>query len=99
MTTMSKQTRRNFLAVTTASVVGLPLMKAFPSATGESPQAKSPVGPVSVHITAGNQRYAPSGSLAWQSINRAPAADTILLRATHSKKPILGFGAALTDAA
>ena len=96
---MSKQTRRNFLAMTTVSAASLPLVKAFSSETVESPQAKSPGEPVSVHITAGNQRYAPSGSLAWQNANRAPAADTIVLRGTRSKQPILGFGAALTDAA
>ncbi|HKE31087.1 MAG TPA: glycoside hydrolase family 30 beta sandwich domain-containing protein [Candidatus Angelobacter sp.] len=96
---MSKQTRRKFLAMTTVSTASLPLIKAFSSATVEAPQEKSPGGSVSVHITAGDQRYSPSASLAWQSANRAPAADTIVLRGTRSKHPVLGFGAALTDAA
>jgi glucosylceramidase len=96
---MSKQTRRNFLAMTTASAVSLPFMKAFASATPKSPEEQTPARKVSVNVTTGEQRYSPSGSLEWQSAGRAPSEDTIILRGVSSKQPILGFGAALTDAA
>jgi glucosylceramidase len=52
-----------------------------------------------MHVTAGNQRYSPAPSLNWQTAGRAQTANTITLTGTRSKQPILGFGAALTDAA
>jgi len=105
MTLMSKQTRRDFLAMTTASAACLPLMKmklkmkAFSAATLAPLEEQTPSGTVSVHVTAGGERYSPSGALTWQSANRVPSEDTIILRGVSSKQPILGFGAAFTDAA
>src|SRR6266849_170419 len=99
MTIMLKQTRRNFLKMTTASAACLPFMKASPSATLASPKEQTPSGTVAVHLTNGDKRYAPSGSLAWQNADRARAEDTIGLRAVRTTQPILGFGAAFTDAA
>src|SRR5262249_22141533 len=99
LTTMLKQTRRNFLAMTAVSAAGLPLTKGFSSATVTAPEEKPPTGTVTVHVTTGEQRYSQSGSLAWQSASRTRIEDTIVLRGVHSKQPILGFGAALTDAA
>jgi glucosylceramidase len=107
MTIMPKQTRRSFLAATTVAAVGLPFMKAFPSTTLTppsltslfSPEEQPPSGAVTVHLTAGDRRYSPSGSLTWQSAGRAQIENTITLREVRSKHPILGFGAALTDAA
>src|SRR5215469_6051675 len=102
---MSKQTRRSFLAMTTASAACLPMMKlklkmkAFSAAALAPAAEQTPSGTVSVHVTAGDQRYSPSGSLTWQSAGRVPSEDTIILRGVGSKQPILGFGAAFTDAA
>src|SRR5437660_829475 len=96
---MSKRTRRNFLAMTTASAAFLPFTKAFSSVALTPPEEQTPGGTVTVHLTAGDQRYAPSQSLVWQSAGRAPAADTIVLREVRGRQPILGFGAAFTDAA
>src|SRR5262249_23765317 len=100
---MSKQTRRNFLAMTTASAACLPMMKlkvkAFSAAALTPLEEQTPSGTVSVHLTAGDQRYSPSGSLTWQSAGRVPSPDTIILRGVGSKQPILGFGATFTDAA
>jgi glucosylceramidase len=95
---MPKHTRRDFLAMTTASAACLPFMNASLAALAP-PEGPTPNGAVAVHITAGDQRYAPSRSLAWQSADRAPAAGTIVLGAVRSRQPILGFGAAFTDAA
>ena len=96
---MPKQTRRSFLAMTTVSAAGLPFMKAFPSATPHPAQGHAPTGTVSVHVTTGSQRYAPANPLTWQSAGRAASGDTIIIREVRSQQPILGFGAALTDAA
>jgi glucosylceramidase len=96
---MSKQTRRNFLAMTTISAAGLPFTKAFSSPTLRPYEGQTPSGTVSMQVTAGNQRYAPADPLRWQSADQAPSKETIILGGTRSKQPILGFGAALTDAA
>lgn len=98
---MSKQTRRSFLAMATSSAACLPLMKAVASAAPVArPQKEpSPGGSVTVHVTTGNQHYSPLRSLAWQRADKAPAESTIVLQAAQRKQPVLGFGAALTDAA
>ncbi|HEY6253000.1 MAG TPA: glycoside hydrolase family 30 beta sandwich domain-containing protein [Candidatus Angelobacter sp.] len=96
---MPKPTRRDFLALTTASAACLPFTKAFSSETPGPPEEHTPSGSVAVHVTAGDQRYSPSRPLVWQSADRASSKDTILLGGTRRKQPILGFGAALTDAA
>jgi glucosylceramidase len=96
---MPKQTRRNFLAMTTASAAFLPFMKAFASGTRRASEEQTPGGTVTVYLTTGDLRYSASGSLTWQTADRAPSKDTIILRGIRSKQPILGFGAAFTDAA
>jgi glucosylceramidase len=96
---MLKPTRRKFLKMTTASAAGLPFLKAFPSTTTAFPGDQTPSGTVAVHVTSGDQRYSPSASLTWQSAGRAQREDTIILRGVRSTQPILGFGAAFTDAA
>jgi glucosylceramidase len=99
MTIISKQTRRNFLKMTTGSAACLPFMKTFSSTTLTPPKEQTPSGAVAVHITTGDKRYSPSTSLAWQSADRPHTEDMIVLRGVRSKQPILGFGAAFTDAA
>src|SRR5215472_16036964 len=94
MKPMSKQTRRDFLAMTTASAACLPFTKSFSLATPTPPREETPGGTVAVHLTTRDQRYSPSGSLTWQSADRARSEDTIILRGVSSKQPILGFGAA-----
>ena len=96
---MPKQTRRNFLAMTTASAAFLPFIKAFASATRRTSEEQTPVGTVAVYLTTGDLRYSSSGSLTWQTADQAQSKDTIILRGVRSKQPILGFGAAFTDAA
>ena len=96
---MSKQTRRDFLAMTTASAASLPFTKSFSPETLQAPQEKTPNGTVAVHVTTGEQRCSSSAPLKWQNAAQAPVKGTIVLRGMRSKQPILGFGAALTDAA
>jgi glucosylceramidase len=96
---MTKHTRRKFLKITTVSAAAFPLMKVFPATSLTSLNEQTPAGKVSVRLTTADQRYSPSASLAWQSADRAQTGDAIILRGTSSKQPILGFGAAFTDAA
>lgn len=95
---MSKPTRRSFL-VTTAVAACLPLKKAFSSAMLMPAVDPIPNGTVAIHVTTENQRYSPSRPLTWQIAERARGKETIILTQARSKQPILGFGAALTDAA
>lgn len=96
---MSKQTRRSFLVTTALSAACLPLEKAFSSAAPLPTEEQTPRGTVAVHVTAGDQRYASAPPLTWQSANRARKEDTIVITGVGRRQPILGFGAALTDAA
>jgi glucosylceramidase len=98
MAAMPIQSRRSFL-VTTAVAACLPLKKAFSTAPLKPVAEQTPSGPVAVHITAGDQRYSSLRALSWQSAELARGKETITLTGTSSKQPILGFGAALTDAA
>src|SRR5215467_4909630 len=99
MTTISKQTRRSFLVTTALSAACVPLGKAFSSATPPPVPGPAPGGSVTVHVTAGDQRYASAPPLTWQTANRSRKEDTIVIQGDSSKQPLLGFGAALTDAA
>ncbi|HZD94495.1 MAG TPA: hypothetical protein VE133_09585, partial [Candidatus Sulfotelmatobacter sp.] len=85
--------------MTTASAASVPFLKAFTSAAISSPEEQTPSGTVAVRITTGDQRYSSSQPLVWQSAHRAPAENTIVLGTLRSQHPILGFGAAFTDAA
>lgn len=96
---MPKQTRRRFLKMTAVSAASLSFTKELSSATPVSPEKQTPGGAISVRVTGGDRRYAPEPSLTWRRTDGASATDTINLRETRSKHPILGFGAAFTDAA
>src|SRR5215510_5444350 len=96
---MPKPTRRDFLAITAASAASVPFMKAFSSAALTPPEEQAPSGAVAVRLTGGDQRYSPSQAVNWKSAGRAPSENTIVLGAVRNRQPVLGFGAALTDAA
>ena len=101
---MPQKTRRDFLAITAASAASVPFMKSFSSAAhapAEEQTAieKTPSGTVAVRLTTGDQRYSPSQSLVWHNADRASGENTIMLGAAGNRQPILGFGAAFTDAA
>jgi glucosylceramidase len=96
---MSKSTRRDFLAITAASAACVPFMKAFSSAELTLQEERTPSGTVAVRLTTGDQRYSSSPALSWQGADLAPRENTIVLGGTRSRQPVLGFGAAFTDAA
>src|SRR5437899_8097332 len=91
---MSKQTRRDFLAITVASAASVPFMKSFSSAAHAPAEEqtsieKTPGGTVAVRLTTGDQRYSPSQSLAWHNTDRASGENTIMLGAACNRQPIL----------
>jgi glucosylceramidase len=96
---MPKHTRRDWLkGMMVFSAGSVPVLKtlanALPSSRTEPSEAN-----ISLRLTTGDQRYAQSKPPAWQNADRAPAENTIILRAGSGADPILGFGAAFTDAA
>jgi glucosylceramidase len=58
-----------------------------------------PVGTITVRVTAADKRYALGDPLRWQRASGKPGTNTIVILPAQKKQPILGFGAALTDAA
>ena len=90
-------TRRDFIKLAVAGVAT--------SAMAESAQPKEfnraqpvPSGSIAVHITAGDKRFQQQSPLTW-SAAKPSSKDVIVLDERHSYQEMLGFGAALTDAA
>jgi len=94
---MSKEsTRRDFLKVSSLGAVAIAGV-----ALGDSPSrasAKGSPGEISSWTTDDNQRCARGPSLSWQS-DSGSSPSTIALDPDKKFQPILGFGAAFTDAA
>jgi len=67
-------------------------------AAAHASAAPPPAGEITVRVTAGEKRYAEAPALRWQRETR-PAAGAVTLDAGKSYQEVLGFGAALTDAA
>jgi glucosylceramidase len=74
-------------------------MKAVSSAELTLQEERTPSGTVALRLTTGDQRYSPSPALSWQGADLAPRENTIVLGGIRTRQPILGFGAAFTDAA
>src|SRR5579875_1630984 len=78
---------------------GLLSMLSRPSARGESrADSAAESGAIEVRVTAGEKRFAQAPTLAWRPAGEA-SAETIAVEPGTGFQEILGFGAALTDAA
>ncbi|HKW19470.1 MAG TPA: glycoside hydrolase family 30 beta sandwich domain-containing protein [Terriglobales bacterium] len=89
-------TRRDFLKVSTLSAAAV---AGSGTLTPNSVHAAPKAGEISVWVTNENQRCAPGQSIAWQAGSATLGAATIVLDPGKKFQPILGFGAAFTDAA
>src|SRR5262245_47165280 len=88
---MPTKTRREFLTIATAATAAARLApKAFAAAQA--------AGPVQVRLTAGAKRSAAVEPLAWHAVSGS-STSRIALDTARRAQPILGFGAAFTDAA
>ncbi|HXI83264.1 MAG TPA: glycoside hydrolase family 30 beta sandwich domain-containing protein [Verrucomicrobiae bacterium] len=88
--------RRNSLKVIAASAMALfPIGKA---AFAESKEPR-PEGSITVRLTAADKRYALADPLRWHRASGKVGTNTIVILPARKQQPILGFGAALTDAA
>jgi glucosylceramidase len=63
------------------------------------PKESRPDGSITVRITAADKRYALADQLRWRRASGRAGAKTIVILPAQKRQPILGFGAALTDAA
>jgi glucosylceramidase len=88
---MQEQTRRELLKFTSAAA-GLAMTR------GKAVAATSPKGEISVRVTAGSQRFASVESLRWRTVS-SKSNPAIAIDPDKTYQEILGFGAALTDAA
>jgi glucosylceramidase len=92
---MHKQTtRRDFLKVSSLSAAALAAGDSLVSSASQSPRQ----GEIAVWTTDGNARCARGKPLAWKPAP-SPVESAIVLDPEKQYQPILGFGAAFTDAA
>lgn len=91
---MGKSSRRGFLKIASATAAAATVAHRMP-AWGES---KDPVGPVQVWSTYRDRRHVAGEPLEWKQAG-AIAADAIALDPGATRQEMLGFGAAMTDAA
>ncbi len=91
--------RREFIRVGAAGLGAVAATGALPAARAEDgPTPQRPAGPIHVTRTAGGQRHVEQPQLTWGSAGRA-GGQVITLRPDRRAQEVLGFGAALTDAA
>src|SRR5262249_9393449 len=90
-------TRREFL---TTAAAGLAAARTVLLAAG-TPDERAPAlaGDISVRVTAGDNRYAAVPALSWRRAAETGPPEAIVLEPGKALQPILGFGAAFTDAA
>jgi glucosylceramidase len=92
------RSRREFLKVTAGGVASLAAGEMLANAQASSAIASSPKGKITVRVTDKTRKHASVKPLEWKS-PPAAAANAITIRADQRQQPVLGFGAAFTDAA
>ncbi len=95
---MLSHIRQSFLEMT-APLVAAFLAGQCPATAFAQPNEPRPEGEISVRFTAADKRFAVGGPLRWQRASHSAVTNTIVLQPDRKLQPILGFGAALTDAA
>jgi glucosylceramidase len=91
---MAPGSRRKFLRTASATAAALAVSHRIPAWADQA----APSAPVKVWSTFRDKRYAAGDPLAWKPV-AAVAADAIVLDPDATRQEMLGFGAALTDAA
>jgi glucosylceramidase len=89
--------RREFLKSSALGIAALRSTAVLGKSSGAV--ASNPAGPLSVWITEGNRRLEKQTASKWENSHGAPGAESIVIDPAKSYQPILGFGAAFTDAA
>jgi glucosylceramidase len=91
---MAENSRRRFLKAVSATAAGLAVSSRIPAWA----EISGSTGPVRVWATFRDRRYVQGAALAWKPVTQV-AADAVVLDPGATRQEILGFGAALTDAA
>jgi glucosylceramidase len=86
--------RRDFLKLSAAGTMAAAIPGVLQALPGTSP-----AGPIDVWTTAGALRHSKQQPLKWKSGTAGGAQNSISIDATKEAQEVLGFGAALTDAA
>jgi glucosylceramidase len=99
---MSEHTRRDFLRLSAAGLAVGATAQALPgmgsTASGSLRSADPGASEITVHVTDAKRRFESAPALAWKPSSGAPSGQTITLDPEKKFQPILGFGAAFTDA-
>src|SRR6266705_1256997 len=96
---MFSNIRHDFLKMIAASLVAGFLAGKCPVTAFAQPKEPQPNGSITVRVTAADNRYALADPLHWRRSSEKAGVNTIVLQPGRKLQPILGFGAALTDAA
>jgi len=91
-------TRRDFLKSSGTGIATLAATSILPASIAAAP-ASDPTGDVSVWITAGEDRLKKQAPTKWKPVHGTTSASSVVVNPEKSLQPILGFGAAFTDAA
>jgi glucosylceramidase len=95
---MSEQSRRDFLKMSGLAASALASPEVLRGLNANAGAAGSD-GPISIWVTDDAHQLAQSPPLSWRPATGPASDDAIVLDPTKKFQPILGFGAALTDAA
>jgi len=91
-----EKTRREFLK---SSAAGLAATAAVGALPGFATDTTGQMGEIAAWITSEKQRFASVGGLRWRTAAAKPSEHAIVLNPDKKFQPVLGFGAAFTDAA
>ena len=91
------RSRREFLKVTAGGIAGPVAAEMLANAQAPS-VAASPTGEITVRVTDKTRKYATAKSLQWKSSSAAGRGDAVTIHPDKRQQPVLGFGAAFTDA-
>ncbi len=92
------RSRREFLKIAATGVAGVAAGEMLADGNVQAAAPEAPQGEISVRVTDKDQRYASAPSLRWKSSAASVRGDVITLDPTKRYQPVLGFGAAFTDA-
>jgi glucosylceramidase len=93
---MTTRSRRNFLITATA---GLAATRASLAVASPGEDRLTVTSDIDVRVTSPGNRYASAPPLQWRRASIKPGAHAVILEPGQAAQPILGFGAAFTDAA
>ena len=93
------RSRRDFLKIAASGVAGAAATEMLSGSGVQAAAPQPPQGEIRVRVTDKNRRYATGPSLGWKSASGSANGDAITLDPDKQYQPVLGFGAAFTDAA